>query len=100
MEDNKMFVVDENGNQIEMEIYFTFSDERRNKSYVVYFNPNASEEEMALFASIYDEEGNLIQIEDDEEWAMVEEVIGAFDEDSEMEELEESMSVENIEEIQ
>ncbi len=77
MDESKLVVIDEEGHEIEMEIMFTFRDDRRNKSYVVYFDPN-NEEETTLFASIYDEEGHLIPIESEEEWTMVEEVIESF----------------------
>ncbi|MDD3383184.1 MAG: DUF1292 domain-containing protein [Bacilli bacterium] len=86
MEDNKLIVIDEKGNEIEMEILFTFDDDNRKKKYVIYFNPNDKEEN--LYASIYDDEGHLYPIEEDEEWDMVEEVIGTFmDENSSDEEL-------------
>ncbi|MFA6739444.1 MAG: DUF1292 domain-containing protein [Bacilli bacterium] len=78
MDDSKLVVVDEEGREIEMEIMFTFRDDRRNKSYVVYFDPNNEEEETTLFASIYDDEGHLIPIDSEEEWVMVEEVIESF----------------------
>jgi uncharacterized protein YrzB (UPF0473 family) len=79
MEDNKLVVIDEKGNEIEMEILFTFDDARK-KKYVIYFNPNDKQEN--LYASIYDDEGHLYPIEDDEEWDMVEEVIGTFMEEN------------------
>ena len=54
LDTSSLYVTDENGNEKRMEILFTFDDE-----------------------------GNLLPIETDEEWAMVEEVIGAFAEDEE-----------------
>ena len=36
-----------------------------------------------VFASAYDDAGNLLPVESDEEWAMIEEVILAFQEDEE-----------------
>ena len=39
-----------------------------------------------VFASAYDDEGNLMPVETDEEWQMIEEVIGAFQEDEGAEE--------------
>lgn len=77
-----LFVQDEHGNEQEMEILFTFDDDSRNKKYVVFKHPGEDEE---VFASIYDEAGNLLPIETQEEWDMIEEVIGAF-EDEENEE--------------
>lgn len=76
LESNSLFVKDETGKEVEMEILFTFDDENRNKKYVVFINPADDSEE--VFASCYDDEGNLLPIETDEEWAMVEEVLGAF----------------------
>ncbi len=82
LESTSLFVKDEQGNEMEMEILFTFDDEERNKKYVVFKNPKEDDEE--VFASAYDDAGNLLPIETQEEWDMVEEVIGAFqDEESE-----------------
>lgn len=91
MEDSKLIVVDDQGNELEMEILFTFADDQKNKNYVVYFDPKEANEEYTLYASIYDEEGHLTPIEADEEWKMIEEVIETFmseQEDSESEEVE------------
>lgn len=81
LESNSLFITDENGKEVEMEILFTFDDEGRGKKYVVFCDPN--DENGEVFASCYDDEGNLLPIETDEEWAMVEEVLGAFGEDEE-----------------
>ena len=58
---------------------FTFDDDGTGKQYVVFADPN--DEEGEVFASCYDDEGNLLPIETEEEWAMVEEVLGAFGEE-------------------
>ena len=76
MESNHLFVIDESGNDIEIEVLFTFDNDETNKKYVLYFDPN--DESGEVFASIYDDEGNLTPVESEEEWAMVEEVFGAF----------------------
>lgn len=77
MEDNKrLIVVDQNNQEIEMEILFTFDDENRGKKYVLYTNPN--DESGEVFASSYDEEGKLFAVEDPTEWEMIEEVFGAY----------------------
>ena len=75
MKDNTIFITDENGKEIEMSIYFTF--DVNDKNYVVVYN-EANEDE--LYAFIYDEEGNLYAVESEDELAMVEEVIGAYEE--------------------
>jgi len=84
MESNTLFVVDDAGNEIEMEVLFTFENEENGHKYVLYFNPE--DESGEVFASIYDDEGNLTTIENEEEWALVEEVFGAFINENEEEE--------------
>ena len=84
LETNTMFVTDESGNEKEMEILFTFEDEEKGRKYVVF--ADAEDEGEEVFASAYDDEGNLMPVETDEEWQMIEEVIGAFQEDEGAEE--------------
>ena len=84
LETNTMFVTDESGNEKEMEILFTFEDDEKGRKYVVFADPEDEGEE--VFASAYDDEGNLMPVETDEEWQMIEEVIGAFQEDEGAEE--------------
>ncbi len=76
MEANKIKVVDDQGNEIEFEVLFTFDDEDKGKKYVLYYDP--SQEETNVFASIYDDEGKLYEIETPEEWEMIEEVFQTF----------------------
>lgn len=84
LETNTLFVRDENGKEMEMEILFTFEDEGTQKKYVVFQDPE--DEDGEVFASAYDEDGNLLPVETDAEWAMIEEVLGAFAEDEETDE--------------
>lgn len=79
LEANSLFVQDEDGNDKRMEILFTFADSEDKRQYVVFQDPNENENE--VYASVYDDKGNLFPIENDEEWEMIEEVIGAFQED-------------------
>ncbi len=76
MEANKINVVDDQGNEIEFEVLFTFDDEDSGKKYVLYYDP--TQEETNVFASIYDDEGKLFEIETPEEWEMIEEVFQTF----------------------
>ncbi len=79
LENKRFTVIDDEGLELEMEILFTFDND--GASYVVYFDVN---KEMGdVFASKYDEENNLIPIENDEEWDLVEEVLGAFEDEEE-----------------
>ena len=72
MEENSIIVIDEMGNEINMEIVFTYEDEDTGKNYVFYLN--ADEEDGEVFVSSYDAEGNLSPVEDPEEWKKLETV--------------------------
>lgn len=72
--DNKIYITDDNGKEIEMNILFTF--DMNEKNYCVVY-PNDNDEE--LFAFEYDEEGNLISVEDEDTLEQIQEVIDAFD---------------------
>jgi len=80
MEEKLFTVIDEDGTEVEYEVVLTFKSEEFKKSYVVYKLPGDENEE--VFAAIYDEEdkegGNLIQVETDEEWDMLDEMLNTF----------------------
>lgn len=73
---NTIIVTDENGNEIEFEVLFTFESDDTKKSYVLYYDPSL--EQPQVYSSIYDDEGNLFPIESKEEWDMIEEVFQSF----------------------
>lgn len=81
LDSNSLYVKDENGNEKRMTILFTFDNVVTKKQYVVFQDPEQDEDE--VYASAYDENGQLLPIETDEEWEMVEEVINTFVEDNE-----------------
>lgn len=72
--ENKIYITDDNGKEIEMNILFTFDMEGKN--YVVVYENNYEDD---LYALEYDEDGNLAVIEDEETLEKVQEVIDAFD---------------------
>lgn len=88
MEENTFKVVNEEGVEETFEVVLTFKSDETGKSYVVYKFPDEDSEE--VFAAIYDEEavdgGKLVQIQTDEEWEMIEEVLGSFQEEDDDEE--------------
>lgn len=85
MDTNTIQVIDDNGNEIDFTILFTFDSDDTKKSYVLYYN--AEDEQPQVYSSIYDDEGNLYPVETPEEWEMIEEVFNSFiaqdDEDEE-----------------
>ena len=76
MSENSIFITDENGKEIEMKIYLTF--EANDKKYVVVYSQDNEDE---LYSFVYDEDGNLYQIESDEELQMVDEIVGAYEQE-------------------
>lgn len=77
-------IIDEEGNEELYEILFTFDSDEYKKSYVIVYPSGADEgEEIELTAFSYvehenGETGELLSIESDEEWDMVEEVLNTF----------------------
>lgn len=82
MDNDKIIVIDENGQEIEMEVLFSFESDETNKNYVLYFNP--ADEGSPVYVAIYHEDGSLEQVTDPNEWEMIEEVFHTFVEESGM----------------
>lgn len=81
MDENKIVITDEDGKETEMNILLSF--DANDKEYVVcYFDGH--EDEIYPFA--YDEDHNLYYVEDEDELALIEEVVGAFDGEEDEEE--------------
>ncbi len=73
---SKIIIKDESGEEKEMEIIFTFDDEANERSYVLFTDPN--DEDGEVFACRYNDEFEMVPVEDEQEWIMIEEVFGAF----------------------
>ena len=84
--ENNITVVDENGNEQLCEVLFTFDSDEFGKSYVLYYPIGADEsedEEIEIHASSFvptedNKDGELMPIESDEEWDMIEEMLETF----------------------
>ncbi|MDO5457780.1 MAG: DUF1292 domain-containing protein [Atopococcus tabaci] len=86
-EENFIMAFDEDGEEVKLNILFTFHSEELDKSYViVYEDQDESDEEIELQAFSYeetsDQDGQLHAIETEEEWDMVEEVLATFIDES------------------
>ena len=57
MDVNKIQVIDDDGNELEFDVLFTFDSEDTGKKYVLYYD--ADDEDAQVYSSIYDDEGNL-----------------------------------------
>ncbi|WP_102263683.1 DUF1292 domain-containing protein [Mesobacillus jeotgali] len=84
--ENNITVVDENGNEQLCEVLFTFDSDEFGKSYVLYYPVGAEDnddEEIEIHASAFtpsedNEDGELMPIETDAEWDMIEEMLETF----------------------
>lgn len=91
-DDEFITLVDTEGNEELYQILLTFESDEFEKSYVLLYPATATDdEETELFAFRYEDpneglEGQLEDIDTDEEWDMIEEVLGAFMADEEEEE--------------
>ncbi|GHH97115.1 DUF1292 domain-containing protein [Neobacillus kokaensis] len=92
-EDRYITLVNDNGDEELFEILLTFDSDEFEKSYVLFYPVGASEDdeddddgEVHAYSYIPTEEGGfgeLMPIESDEEWDMVEEVFNTFLDDEE-----------------
>ena len=83
MDEKTFTVIDEEGKEQVFEIVLTFKNPDTEKAYVIYKLPGEENDE--VFAAIYDEMGkmggNLLPVETDEEWDMLDEILNSFLED-------------------
>lgn len=81
MESNEItfIVLNDHGEEVECEVLFTFESEVTHKNYIVYTDNTLDEEgNTRVFASIFnpvEEETQLIPIETEEEWAIIEHIL-------------------------
>lgn len=76
MDTNQIVVTDDQGNEHTLEVLFTFNSEETGKKYVLYYDPNDAEP--SVFASSFDDEGHLYEVETPDEWDLIEEVFQSF----------------------
>lgn len=76
VDSNKILVKDESGEEKEMEILFTFEDDNLGNNYVLFTDPK--DESGEVFACRYTDDYDMIPVDDEKEWAMIEEVFNTF----------------------
>lgn len=84
--DGQLTIIDGDGNEKLCQILFTLDSEEFGKKYVVFYpieNMENEDEQIELMAAIYTEgedgNGELSQVETDEEWAMLEEAVSQYE---------------------
>ena len=84
-ENSTMTVTDNEGKEHLMQILFTYENEERQTKYVFFYE--AGNEDADVMVMIYNDDGELIEIEDENEYAEVEEVFEAYQEDPKIQEI-------------
>ncbi|MBR3162044.1 MAG: DUF1292 domain-containing protein [Bacilli bacterium] len=79
-------VLDDNGKEVVCEVLFTFNSEETKKDYIVYTDNTTDDDgNIKVYASIYDpnkEKTELIPIETDREWKIIETILDTIQEDN------------------
>lgn len=83
---NVFTVVNDEGKEVECEILFTFESEETKKNYIVYTdNTTDKDGNVKVYASVYNPEGDkteLLPIETDREWKIIETILESIQEES------------------
>ncbi len=82
--DDEIVIYDEDGNEFLMNILFTYENEERGAEYVFLYD-NASPEDIIVMK--YNEDHELFEVTDEEELSEAEEVLEAYNEDPNIQEI-------------
>jgi len=84
--ENKIVVVNEEGKTIECDVLFTFESEETEKNYIVYTDNTFDENgNIKVYANVFDPEGEkteLIPIESDREWEIINNILETIQEEA------------------
>lgn len=84
-DDSTIIVLNEQGEEIECDVLFTFDSEETGKSYIVYTDNTTDENgNIRIYASCYDPHADgleLLPIETDREWEIVESILEKLQEE-------------------
>jgi len=76
MNEDTIIITDDNGQEVAFKIYFTFN--ANDKQYAVLFVEDNPED---LYPFVYDDNGNIEAVENEEELNMIEEVLFAYEDE-------------------
>ena len=83
---NTFTILDKEGKEIECEVLFTFESDETKKNYIVYTHNTKDEDgNVKVYASIYNpdkENTELMPIETDREWRVIETILDTIQEES------------------
>ena len=85
-EKNTFTVLNEEGKEVTCEVLFTFDSEETKKSYIVYTDNTTDDDgNVKVYASVYNPNADsteLLPIETDREWKIVETILESIQEES------------------
>ena len=88
-EENKFKVIDKDGKEIEFEVLFTFESDETKKNYMVYTDNSTDEEgNVRVYASVFKPDAEpleLLPVETEREWKIIETIITSITEESKKE---------------
>ncbi len=76
IDNDKIIFVDDEGNRTELKIYFTWKNEKRNKTYVFFYDELMPTE---LIAGIIEDDGTISDVEDDDEFDELDKVLEEYE---------------------
>ena len=87
-EKNRYFTItDRDGKVVEYEILFTFDSEETGKSYIVFTDNTLDDAgSIVTYAAVYDKDGEVLELQDietDEEWNLIENLLASIEEANE-----------------
>lgn len=93
MEQNKFKLIDRNGREVEFEVLFTFESDETKKNYMVYTdNTKDANGNTKVYASVFvpnKEPLELLPVETEREWKVIETILESIQNDSKKENEEE-----------
>ena len=89
LDEKEIQVLDENGETRIFKILFTYENEERKTNYVFFYDEKDPDEVMVKRYTLNGAEGELEEIEDEEEYNEVLEVFNAYQDDPEIQKLKE-----------
>ena len=76
---NKFTMIDDNGNEIEYDVLFTFENEENKKNYIVYTDQKKDDNgNIMVYASIYNKDKPRVRFESiktEKEWKVIETIL-------------------------
>lgn len=89
MEQNKFKLIDKNGKEVEFEVLFTFESDETKKNYMVYTdNTKDDNGNTKVYASVFvpnKEPLELLPVETEREWKVIETILESIQNDSKKE---------------